>query len=452
MQQKTEKIPIKEKIAYLLANTGNIPLMSLTSSFLLIFYTNVVGLNPAAVATLFLISRIMDGINDPIMGFIIDHLPRSKMGRFRPVLIIGSIICCINYVLLWFAPVWAPAGKLTIAYISYLLLGITFDLMDIPLNSILPVMTDDTKERNTLSTLKGLGYIIGTLLITFLAPIILSDASNLAGYYMLISGSVAVVLIFSIIGALGVKERIPPVSEKQYTIMEELKILIEKPVFITFLSMMLYSIGQNITTASYSYFFTYIFGDLKIFSLVTLVTGVGIIPGILIAGPVINKIGKKSMYIFGTLIPVPFLLARYLNVHNLPLLLIAAVISGMSTGILIPMRYGMQADNTDYVILKRKQNAEAAIASLSSFITKCAQGIGGAVPGYLLALTGFNKDATVQSAGVNNAILACSIAIPAAVSTLAAIIFAVYYPITREKLAEQTEKLRALRASGETVE
>lgn len=452
MQASGAKIGGKEKFAYLLANVGNIPLMSLTSSFLLIFYTNVVGLDPAAVAILFLVSRILDGINDPVMGFIIDHLPRGKHGKFRTLLIIGSVICCINYVLLWFAPVWATSGKLIIVYITYLLLGITFDLMDIPLNSLLPVMTDDEKERTTLSTLKGVGYIVGTVVVTFVAPIILSDASNLNGYYVLISGTVVLVLVFSIIGALGIKERVAPVTEKKYTVLEEIKILVEKPVLITFISMLLYSVGYTVTTTSYSYFFTYIIGDLKMFSTITLATSVGIIPGILIAGPIINKFGKKFMYILGTLIPIPFLLARFVSIQNLPLLLVAAVMSGMSTGILIPMRYGMQADNTDYIILKRKQNAEAAIASLSSFISKCAMGVGGAIPGFLLSLANFDKDAAIQTTGVNNAIIACSITIPVILSALAAIIFAVFYPITKEKLAEQTQKLRNLRASGEAIE
>ena len=79
----------KEKFAFFLVNMGNIPLMTLLGSFLLIYYTDVVGLNPTVVGTLFLVSRIFDGVNDPIMGYVIDHLPRTKLGKFRSYLIHG---------------------------------------------------------------------------------------------------------------------------------------------------------------------------------------------------------------------------------------------------------------------------------------------------------------------------------------------------------------------------
>ena len=82
----------------------------------MIYYTTVVGLDPKALATLFLISKVMDGISDPVMGFILDRFPVTKMGKFRPMLILGTIICVINYILLWFGAVWSPVGKYVIVY------------------------------------------------------------------------------------------------------------------------------------------------------------------------------------------------------------------------------------------------------------------------------------------------------------------------------------------------
>ena len=77
----------------------------------MIYYTTVVGLDPKALATLFLISEVMDGISDPVMGFILDRFPVTKMGKFRPMLILGTIICVINYILLWFGAVWSPHSE-----------------------------------------------------------------------------------------------------------------------------------------------------------------------------------------------------------------------------------------------------------------------------------------------------------------------------------------------------
>ena len=182
----SDKVTLKEKVSYALVNLGNIPIQTILGSYLLIFYTNVVGLSPAACATLFLIARIMDGLNDPFVGFAIDHMPTTKHGHFRPTLIIGTVLCSINFLLLWFGPLMATSGKLVIAYITYLLIGVLFPVMDISLNSMLPVMTTDMGERNTLSSLKGFVYMLGMFGLNMIAPIIIGNTSEKEGYIRLI--------------------------------------------------------------------------------------------------------------------------------------------------------------------------------------------------------------------------------------------------------------------------
>ena len=139
MKKENQKVKLSEKIGMLMVCAGNIPLMTLLSVYFMIYYTTVVGLDPKALATLFLISKVMDGISDPVMGFILDRFPVTKMGKFRPMIILGTIICVINYILLWFGAVWSPVGKYVIVYVTYLLLGWTFDIMDISKRTI-PLM------------------------------------------------------------------------------------------------------------------------------------------------------------------------------------------------------------------------------------------------------------------------------------------------------------------------
>lgn len=77
-----DKIKMREKLSYAAVNFGNIPIMTLINGYLLIFYTNICGLSPAACATLFLIARILGRLNDPLVGFVIDHLPEYKAWTF----------------------------------------------------------------------------------------------------------------------------------------------------------------------------------------------------------------------------------------------------------------------------------------------------------------------------------------------------------------------------------
>ena len=422
--------------------------MTLINGYLLIFYTNICGLSPAACATLFLIARFLDAINDPLVGFIIDHLPTRKMGHFRPTLILGTILCSANFLLLWFGPMLSTSGKLAIAYVSYILLGVLFPVMDISLNSLLPVMTEDMKERNSLSSIKGLAYVIGALVIGVAAPLILGDTSNKQGYINLVLIMTAVIFFFSIIGTMGVKERVKPQMENSYSVKELFKILSQKPVYITFLAVLLYSIGSNIVNAANTYFYTYIFEDLTLASIITLITCVTVFPATMVIGNLIGRFGKKKMYAIGLALAGLTPIIRLLDVRSIPLLIVSVLIAGIGAGFAAPLNYGIQADNTDYIEVSMGIRAEGAVASLSSFVSKCAMGIGGAIPGYLLQLAGFDSKAAVQNDDVINVIVLCVLILPAIVNVVAIVIFSKGYPITKEKLNEQTYLLREKRSKA----
>lgn len=443
-----DKIKMREKLSFAMANFGNIPIMTLVNGYLLIFYTNICGLSPAACATLFLIARFLDAINDPLVGFIIDHLPTRKMGHFRPTLILGTILCSVNFLLLWFGPMLSTSGKLAIAYVSYILLGVLFPVMDISLNSLLPVMTEDMKERNSLSTIKGLAYVIGALVIGVAAPLILGDTSNKQGYINLVLIMTAVIFFFSIIGTMGVKERVKPQMENSYSVKELFKILSQKPVYITFLAVLLYSIGSNIVNAANTYFYTYIFEDLTLASIITLITCVTVFPATMVIGNLIGRFGKKKMYAIGLALAGLAPIIRLLDVRSIPLFIVSVLIAGIGAGFAAPLNYGIQADNTDYIEVSMGIRAEGAVASLSSFVSKCAMGIGGAIPGYLLQLAGFDSKAAVQNDDVINVIVLCVLILPAIVNVVAIVIFSKGYPITKEKLNEQTYLLREKRSKA----
>ena len=312
-----DKIKMREKLSFAMANFGNIPVMTLINGYLLIFYTNICGLSPAACATLFLIARFLDAINDPLVGFIIDHLPTIK-----------------------------------------------------------------------------------------------------------------------------------PQMENSYSVKELFKILSQKPVYITFLAVLLYSIGSNIVNAANTYFYTYIFEDLTLASIITLITCVAVFPATMVIGNLIGRFGKKKMYAIGLALAGLAPIIRLLDVRSIPLLIVSVLIAGIGAGFAAPLNYGIQADNTDYIEVSMGIRAEGAVASLSSFVSKCAMGIGGAIPGYLLQLAGFDSKAAVQNDDVINVIVLCVLILPAIVNVVAIVIFSKGYPITKEKLNEQICLMREKRSKA----
>lgn len=157
-------LSLKEKIGYALGDgAANIAWRGV-STFLFIFYTDVFGLNPAAVGLLFLIARFGDGISDVIMGIICDRTT-TKYGKFRPWILWSAIPLAIILSLLFTSPDFSQTGKLVYAYIVYNLFTLIYTANNIPYGALMAVMTGDDKERTSLGSFRMVGAFVGGMLV-----------------------------------------------------------------------------------------------------------------------------------------------------------------------------------------------------------------------------------------------------------------------------------------------
>lgn len=437
-----EKIKLREKIAYTMITMGPAPLLNLMTSFLMIFYTNVVGLNPAAVATLFLISRVMDAVTDPVTGFVLDHLPRTRMGKFRHLLIIGSVICCANFMLVWFGPALATGGKLIIAYVSYLLIGVTYDVMDVSKNSMLAVITPDAQQRNSLTQFSSVGTLVGVTLVGIVAPLIIGDgySATFADYRMLIIVCVIFVVSFCTIGALGVKERVKPAEDDhKYTVKEFFKILTARPVLALTVFSLMISLGNYINTGFDAYYFTYVIHDLTILSKISMLSMVVMIVGIIVAKPIAKKIGNKNTILLAYVVMIVAFIIRLSAPTSVACVYIGTLLVRFCTGLYMPPLGPVTAENVDYIAETLNTRSEGALSAVSSFVSKLGSSVGGALPGYILALSGFVSDALIQPESVINSIIFASLGGPIVFFVLAIIILKFWHvsPAEIRKKEEQ---------------
>ena len=215
----------------------------------------------------------------------------------------------------------------------------------------------------------------------FAAPLIL-EIHQTKTVISLILITVAVIFFCSIIGTLGVKERIKPQKRRVYTIKQLFQILGQKPVYITFLVILLYTIGSNIVSAVNTYILLYLCIRNLSWSAILYAGDVHYnFPGDYDRNEVYWKIRKEKdvrNWTCNCRFNAP--LMRLIDVRSIPILIISALITGIGSGFAAPLNYGIQADNTDYIEMKMGIRAEGAVASLSSFISKCAMGIGGSNP------------------------------------------------------------------------
>jgi len=159
-----EKLALKEKIGYAFGDgAANIAWRGV-ATFLFIFYTDVFGINPAAVGVLMLIARFSDGIIDVLMGIVCDRT-NSKYGKFRPWILWTAIPLGISLSLLFTSPNLSATGKIIYAYATYLTFFIIYTANNIPYGALMAVMTSDDKERTSLGSYRMVGAFTGGMVV-----------------------------------------------------------------------------------------------------------------------------------------------------------------------------------------------------------------------------------------------------------------------------------------------
>lgn len=380
------------------------------------------------------------------MGYVIDHLPRTKLGRFRSYVIIGTVITSAVFLLTWLGPSLATTGKVFLAFLGYILFGFVFDLMDIPLNSMISVMSDRDRDRTTLSNIKGFAYMFGGVVIYASAlPIVGLFDSQRAGYHWLIIFFTAFVLIFSVIGTLGIKERVNPIKKEKYHIRDLFKILGNRAVFTHFLNQLVMMTANGILQGAIIFFLTYVLNRPDLFTIFGVSRIIGTVIALAILPVMSRKLGKKNTKTIADFVTIAGYLAMFFIPADQPMLFVLVLMitaPGMGmTGILM---YNIQADNTDYVEWKLGHRAEGAVASANSFIIKAGLGLGSGIGAYILGMIGYVPNA-VQSPDTIQGLYSLNFLIPAVLSVLGLILWVALYPInkkTNEQMLSDLIKIR----------
>lgn len=431
-----------EKLSQFLINFGNMPEQSILGAFLLYFYINICGMDATRVGTLILVTKFLDGVNDPIMGFVLNRLPKTKAGRFRPYIFIGMVVLSINLYLVFAGPLFASGvWKYVIAYITYTLIGFTFDLTDIPKNAVFVTATNNPDDRGSLSIWRTAGMLIGGTFIGIIAPeIIAALPEEKDGYMLLVYVSIAIMLIFTFVGSLGIKERVVPVEERRATIRETLRLYALRPVLITLLASLLLNVLQNLVGGISVHYAVYILGDMKYTSLASVITLFGTFPGFIITPYLARKVDGRVLFAGSGALMMVGCLVRFLAPSSVAIYYLSTFFHAVGIGAFIIMASLFLADNNNYVEYKMGIRSEAMLSSNGSFVTKVATAIGSALPAYVLGFTGFDEKLEVQSEATMNAIVFCASWLPIIVGVLAIVVIFLY-PVDRKKNEEIMEEL-----------
>ena len=168
------KLTLREKLSYGLGAVGKDMVYMLSATYILYYYQDLLGVSPIIMGAILMGARVFDAFNDPIMGVIVAKT-KTKWGKFRPWLMIGTITNAIVLFMMFAAPPKLDGqGLVAYAAITYILWGVTYTMMDIPYWSMIPAFTESGKEREGLTTLArscaGVGSAI-IMVVTMMAEI-----------------------------------------------------------------------------------------------------------------------------------------------------------------------------------------------------------------------------------------------------------------------------------------
>ena len=399
---KSDDISIKTLSSYAAGSLGNNIIFSLINTYLLIFLTDSFGIGAAAVGTLFLVARIIDGITDPIMGVIVDNT-NTKIGKSRPYLFAVPIFISITTIMCFSTPDLSYSNKIIWMYASYILWGISFTAMDIPYWSLSANITRSSEGKTKIVTsARTIAYVGGFTISTLTIPLVsaIKSWTKVAIIYAVFAS------IFIWITALGVKELNTTKTKKEKQGFKQFVNLLKtnKPLRIVLLSMLVLELSGSIKNTISIYYIKYNFNAEMMIPVVTSVTLVASILGGLISPYLTKKLGKRNTALLGLLVTAlgAFLIFS-LSYSSLYAMIAINFICGIFDGAGYITLTSMVADCVEYGEWQTGKRSEGMIFSLNIFKSKISNAIGGALCGYILAYIGYNAN-SAQSAFTLNGI------------------------------------------------
>lgn len=456
-----ERLKTREYVGYALGDTASNLFFQTFAIFLTYYYIDVWAIPAAAVATMMLVTKLWDAVNDPMMGMIADRT-QTRWGKFRPYILWGAIPYGIFGYLLFAGPDLSDSGKLVYAYITYTLMLMAYTVINVPYSSMLGVISPYSRTRALASSFRFVGAFSGAFMISLgVRPLVqyLGGDNEVQGFqYTMAIFAVLSVALFWICFATT-KERVTPPADQKSDSWQDLKDLFHNWPWVMLLIAAVFSTTFiALRSGSTIFFFKYVVGDdtTPIFlgldrTTLFLTTGaIGQILGTVCLAGVARRIDKK--YLAAAL--SAFTGLCYIAFYFIPLdayggMLSLNILALFASGPTSALTWALYGDVADYGELRFGRRATGLVYSASLFAIKTGLVVGSALLPIFLHRFGYVPDVPQTATAILGITLAFSI-LPGILALLKGLALFIY-PLDQKQVDVIERDLAARRAAAATT-
>lgn len=439
----------RDKVGYMFGDFGNDFTFLFASTFLMIFYTKVLGISMGLVGTLFLTARCIDAFTDVTMGRIVDRMHPKKDGRFRPWLRRMCAPVAISSFLMYQSSLAGASMTVKVIYmfVTYILWGsIFYTSINIPYGSMASVLSADSDDRAALSTYRSVGATLAGLIIGVGGPMLVYT-TDAAGNQLVHGPRFTLIAGIFSLGAVGcyllcyfmTTERVkiaPTHHEEQVSFKETVKALVSNRALLGIIAAAILLLLASLMTQSVN---QYVFVDyFKNKEALAVMSIAGILPMLLMAPftvPITRKYGKKEVGAIGCILGgIASLLMFVLQVKSATVYIAISVIGYFGFGFFNLIIWAFITDIIDDQEVRTGKREDGTIYAVYSFARKIGQALSGGLGAYALALVGYDSTVQVQTAEVAGGIYNVATLVPGILYIGVGLCLIFIYPLNKKRV------------------